>query len=65
MILEDDTLPHQIRLRFVGQNIAVTCTCIQRVHGAALEMRTRWTTAEAFIVYNKHLEAEGHAVRDS
>lgn len=54
--LEDDTAEHQIRLRLSGQQIAVTCICIVRMHGAPLEMRTRWTTAEALTVYGKHLD---------
>jgi hypothetical protein len=49
--LQDDSLPHQIRLFMIGHEIAVSCNCLRGVDGgwmyAPIEVRGCWETAEA------------------
>jgi hypothetical protein len=66
--MRDDTAPHQIRLIYVGQKIAVTCMCIQRPyqHGRKVlaKPRTLLPAEEALQIYRAHLAeigAEGAA----
>jgi hypothetical protein len=59
----DDSLPHQMRLYMIGQDIAVSCNCMRGVDGTAahyspLEVRGRWEAAEAQAVYRAHLAEE-------
>ena len=60
ILMRDDTLPHQIRLFFNGQDIAVSCTCLRgvdgtRAHHSPLEMRPRWEPGEALAVHAAHV----------
>ena len=60
ILMRDDTLPHQIRLFFNSQDIAVSCTCLRgvdgtRAHHSPLEIRSQWKPEEVQAVYRQHL----------
>jgi hypothetical protein len=66
----DDTLPHQIRIFLVRNDIAVSCVCRRTKlirdtsgrysaageHYEPLEARPRWDWPDAKAVYDAHLE---------
>lgn len=59
VVFEDDALPHQIRIFFLGHRsgwIGVSCCCRKQNGGsyAPLESRTRWEAAEALAVWRAH-----------
>jgi hypothetical protein len=72
VVYRDDSLPHQIRLFMVGQDIAVSCTCLRKMvrspkamsrgpaSFAPIEMRTRWESGEAVRAHREwHLRKLG------
>ena len=62
VVFEDPSLPHQIVIRKTqhGSGVAVSCNCL-RNSGAAIEIRARWTTAEAIAAWRAHLGSGGEA----
>ncbi len=66
VLLADDSLPHQIRLRLAhnGSQIAVSCTCQRMASGAhrPLAQRVRWEAADALAAWRTHIEAGGEPV---
>jgi hypothetical protein len=67
VVLEDDTLPHQIRIFLVGGQsgrIAVSCTCLKKAtrgpaknHYKPIESRKRWEPGSDLAVWRAHVEA--------
>jgi hypothetical protein len=67
VVLEDDTLPHQIRIFLLNAQsgrIAVSCCCLKkgtrgasRGHYTPIESRKRWEPGTDVAVWRAHVEA--------
>jgi hypothetical protein len=58
-VIEDDTLPHQVRIRLRANDIYISCTCLRQPDGSYTPIETRnvWTVAEVLAIYRAHEEA--------
>ena len=64
VVFEDPSLPHQIVLRLAQRShrIAVSCNCM-RANDGSIEIRGKWTAAEAIAAWRAHLDGDGQVPR--